>query len=277
MNQIFMIYPEAYNECAKQVMNGLTNAGYPLWENWEEIKPDNPLYSQTFRRGIMGADAVILLWGKEAIGHEFIEWQFLVAQQLKKPIFPVQLDDEQLPSTLVKYDSIKTELDCSNVVDSLLLHLPAPDYTYDLSAVFPQITNKYIRERRAGIERIDQILEKDGDDPITYEEELLAALEMIAIHDPIGNMRRLAKTVLEKHHEEHSRPSFAPDESRHMIGVRCINNHVTWFDKREICPASGTIKRLTVRRADQEFDELSLECGYCDETTVVTVDCEGYK
>jgi formate dehydrogenase maturation protein FdhE len=65
--------------------------------------------------------------------------------------------------------------------------------------------------------------------------------------------------------------------SPHLFGVKCANGHITYFDKRRVCPASGTLVRRVVRDGDTELDELYLKCETCDAEVVVRVDCEGYK
>jgi len=67
------------------------------------------------------------------------------------------------------------------------------------------------------------------------------------------------------------------DESRHIVGVKCPNGHITYFDKRRICPESGTFVRRVIRRGGVELDEIYLTCEHCDAEVVVRVDCEGYK
>ncbi|MFQ5344181.1 MAG: hypothetical protein ACE5F6_21775 [Anaerolineae bacterium] len=69
------------------------------------------------------------------------------------------------------------------------------------------------------------------------------------------------------------------DNAGHIFGVRCAAGHVTYFDKRKVCPDTGTLIRKVVRKADKELDELYLKCGEadCQHEIVVQVDCEGYK
>ena len=62
-----------------------------------------------------------------------------------------------------------------------------------------------------------------------------------------------------------------------IFGVACARHHITYFDKREVCPESGTIVRRIVQKEDKELDRLWLKCGTCGEEVVVEVDCEGYK
>ncbi|MBS1252942.1 MAG: hypothetical protein MAG451_01985 [Anaerolineales bacterium] len=69
------------------------------------------------------------------------------------------------------------------------------------------------------------------------------------------------------------------DDAGHIFGMRCPDGHVTYFDKRKVCPDSGTLVRKIVKQAGKELDELILECGEagCAHEIVVRVDCEGYK
>ncbi len=68
------------------------------------------------------------------------------------------------------------------------------------------------------------------------------------------------------------------EASGHIFGVKCPRDgHVTYFDKRRVCPDSGTFVRRVVRRGGVELDEIYLKCEQCGQELVVPVDCEGYK
>ena len=56
-----------------------------------------------------------------------------------------------------------------------------------------------------------------------------------------------------------------------------MKGHVSYFDRRKICPPGGSVVRSVVRRDGKELDELLLKCKSCGEEVVVEVDCEGYK
>jgi len=72
--------------------------------------------------------------------------------------------------------------------------------------------------------------------------------------------------------------SAREDESRHIFGVKCKTcGHITYFDKRRVCPAQATIVRRKKKLAGVELDELELKCGQCGEKMTVHVDCEGYR
>ena len=62
-----------------------------------------------------------------------------------------------------------------------------------------------------------------------------------------------------------------------IFGIACPNHHTTYFDKRAVCPDSGTIVRRLVEENNKTLDRLWLKCGTCDAEIVVNVDCEDYK
>ncbi len=62
-----------------------------------------------------------------------------------------------------------------------------------------------------------------------------------------------------------------------IFGLTCPNLHITYFDKREVCPDLGVVVRRLVEEDDKILDRLILTCGTCDAEIVVQVDCEGYK
>jgi ribosomal protein L14 len=68
------------------------------------------------------------------------------------------------------------------------------------------------------------------------------------------------------------------EENPHSSGMRCTKcEHVTWFDKRQVCAASGDLWRVTVKKGVSR-DEVRLvsENEKCQHQQYVAVDCEGY-
>jgi predicted enzyme related to lactoylglutathione lyase len=151
-------------------------------------------------------------------------------------------------------------------------HLPPPNGDDPLLALAEDLAHRFIRRRKAGLRRAAELL---GD--ARYREPLLALLEDLAREDPVEGVRQMARQVLD------AQAAAAPDDairggaSRHVFGIRCPNGHVTYFDKRRVCPDCGTLVRRVVRRGGLALDELALECEECGCEMVVTVDCEGYK
>jgi hypothetical protein len=153
-------------------------------------------------------------------------------------------------------------------------HLPPPTGQDAFITLLDQLSHDIMRQRRAGIGRAGELLAQH-----IYRQEILALLEHIAAHDFMLTIREAAQAVLDSYGDQRKTGDFAAGESRHMIGLRCPNHHISYYDKREICPASAQFKRNLVRRAGQAVDELSLPCRHpgCNQVVVVTVDCEGYK
>jgi uncharacterized OB-fold protein len=72
-------------------------------------------------------------------------------------------------------------------------------------------------------------------------------------------------------------PLLRPEDSRHMIGVRCKQcGHLTYFDKRQICSAQSQVVRGREERAGAELDTMDLPCKKCGHIMPTHVDCEGY-
>ena len=67
---------------------------------------------------------------------------------------------------------------------------------------------------------------------------------------------------------------------KHIVEVRCPKcKQVSYYDRREVCPAQGKFARRLVSEDGKELDELVLPCKHagCDQMITVRVDCEGYK
>jgi hypothetical protein len=109
-----------------------------------------------------------------------------------------------------------------------------------------------------------------------HREAVLALLEYLAHNDLMMGVRDKAQEVLDADAKKVSTPAFRPEESRHIIGVRCKNGHITYFDKRRICSDEATVVR-SVQRAGLKLDERDLTCGQCGESIKVHVDCRGYR
>jgi hypothetical protein len=137
--------------------------------------------------------------------------------------------------------------------------------------VLRQVSHPYIRERKAGIVQAMELLEAG-----VYREEILALIEDVARKDLMTTVQQEAQAMLNAVAQKDV-PPVPENASRHIFGARCQCGHVTYFDRRRVCPASSTFQRNIVRRADAELDEIYLPCEACDEEMVVRVDCEGYK
>ena len=270
MTQIFVIHSEQDAPCAQQISQGLEAAGYGVWRQTPDVGPDSISYPRLVENGILGSAAAVLVWSVNAAQAPWVERELLFAQRLTKPIVPTAIDGTPLPATLVGVEPIASQPPCADAAAKLLPHLPPPQADGAVTVVREQLSHEYIRVRKQAIERSVELLESDE-----HRQELLAALDHIARKDLIIIVREAAQAVLDAQAKAMPAPA---DESRHIFGVRCAwCGSVTYFDKRKVCPASGTIERKVVDAAGKELDELYLKCEHCGEQMQARVDCEGYK
>ena len=96
----------------------------------------------------------------------------------------------------------------------------------------------------------------------------------VARDDIVSGVRKEAQAILDA--ETKAPALFPAGEARHMFPVQCPHcQHVTYFDKRRVCGADGTVKRVV--RGGVALDELLLTCEHCQREMTHAVDCEGYK
>ncbi len=273
MTQIYISHSQDDVTYAEQARGELQSQGYAVWKDVQELEPGNVAYPRIIETGIRGSAALVVIWSAGAARCEWVEREILCAQRLKKSTFPIITDGTGLLATLVFVQNVRlgADQDISGAVAQLLPHLPPPDSDDELIALYEQLAHPYIRERKAGIRRAAELLETPQ-----QRQKALALLEHIAQIDLMIGVRKEAQAALHADAKQGRPPSSGAD-SRHVFGARCPNGHVTYFDKRRVCPASSTLMRHVVRRAEAELDEIYLKCAECDAEMVAPVNCEGYK
>ncbi len=212
-----------------------------------------------------------MVWSATAAQSEWVERHITFAQRLKKPILLVVLDGTDLPNTLVDVSPIISQPPCDDAATQLTQRLPPADSLDPFLALCEQAADERISQRKAAIQHAAEMLER-GD----QREKVLALLEYIADKDMMMGVREAAQKVLNAESKKATAP-VREDESRHIFGAKCRNGHITYFDKRRVCPKAGGVLRNTVECGGVELDELYLKCGQCGEDMIVRVDCEGYK
>ncbi len=210
---------------------------------------------------ILGSAAVVLVWSSAAAQADWVERHLLFAQQLKKSLYAVALDQTPLPTTLVSISPITIQTSCADAV-ALLMALPgfpSPHYVDPLIRLYEQAA---------------EMLKRDED-----REAVLALLEYLAKNDLMMGLREKAQEVIEAdaHKGTPPPPLLAPQDARHIFGVRCKNGHVSYFDKRLVCTAYRNVPRDLVQRAGKALDELHLKCDTCKVEVIARVDCGDYK
>jgi hypothetical protein len=147
-----------------------------------------------------------------------------------------------------------------------------------IGEIIAQLEGGPVAERRAAVRRAVELLRR-ADCAEPCRSRLIAALRAAAEGDAAQTVRDLAREALTNLPVAPSpEASLLPDDRQHMLGVRCPNGHVTYFDKRRICTEqTGFVRSLVRDEAGRELDELALPCGQCDAVVKVRLDCGGYR
>ncbi len=271
MTTIFVSYTKEDTDCAEHIRQSLEAKGYTIWREPTSLTMESILYPRTIENVILGSAVFVLVWSSSAAQSEWVERHILFAQQLEKSIVPVVIDGTDLPTTLIVSMTITIQTSCNDVATQLLPHLPPPDSADPLIVLSEKAAHEFIRVRKEAIDQAADML-KRGE----HREAVLAILEYLAHNDLMMGVREKAQEVLDADAKKVTTPAFRPEESRHIIGVRCRNGHITYFDKRRICSDEATVVR-SVQRAGLELDERDLSCGECGVPVKVHVDCRGYR
>jgi hypothetical protein len=142
--------------------------------------------------------------------------------------------------------------------------------TEKLKQIERMLGSKLIRERRAGIKMVQELLANDQ-----CRDQLRVLLAALVMSDPIGTVKADAQSALDVDDARHISP--LPRNPDDIFGTRCSKGHVSYFDKREYCGKQVTGMWRTSRRGDQDVDEVLVKCKTCGEESYVEINCEGYK
>lgn len=283
MVNIFVSYAKEDVACAESIRQELEVKGYSVWREPPALSLKSILYARTLDNAIIGSAALVLIWSSGAAQSEWVEHHLLLAQRLRKPIFPVQVDGTDLPATLIVDTIVSGRPPCADVAISLLAMPGFPssqsaDPLITLWEVASHDSLNSIRTRKKAIEQAAAMLNQP--EP-ARREATLALLEYLAQHDLMPGIRSKASAVLEEDEKKVAQvppPSFLrPVDSRHMFAVRCKKcQHLNYFDKRRECIGEKGKVREIVERGGSRLHRLALKCEECGEEMPVDIDCEGY-
>lgn len=264
MVYIFVSHAKENAACAEQIRKDLEAKGYSTWRDQPKLFALTQK-SQIGENALLGSAAVVLVWSSAAAVSESVTQQMELAQQLKRPVFAVLLDETDPPATAVPAECLKSEGPCTDVIPSLLKlpRFPDANGTDGLLQLYQHMTHKNISVRRAAIEQAAEMLKQKQ-----HPEEVTALLLYLEKKAPEEVIRKQATVVLDAEEKR----TVPPDQSRHFFSVPC-DGHDARFDKRNVCAASGII----VRGTNAKLDELRLHCEECGAELTWFVDCEGYR
>jgi TIR domain-containing protein len=274
MTQIFVSHSSDDAACAEHIRLGLEAKGYSTWRESSSLTMESILYPRTIENVILSSVAVILVWSSRAAQSEWVQRHLLFAQRLKKLVVPVVIDGTDLPPTLIIETVIASQVPCADVVKQLPPDFPQPDSTDLLIKLSEQAAHEFIHERKEAIDLAAEMLKQNE-----HREEVLAIVAYLARNDLMMGVRDKAQEVLDTDAKRGTPPPpfLHPNDSRHIIGVRCKQcGHITYFDRRRICSAQSHFVRTRTTLAGKELDKFDLPCEKCRHIIPTRVDCEGY-
>lgn len=137
-----------------------------------------------------------------------------------------------------------------------------------LTQLQQMLTSDLIRKRKAGIAMAAEMLAAD-----TQPEAVRALLEGIAKNDAMLTVREAAQAALDADDKRRNPPP--PD---YVFGAKCtFCHHVSYFDKRKVCPNQDNVTREVTMRGGLELDSISVPCKHCGKEFKTPVPCKGYK
>ncbi len=140
-----------------------------------------------------------------------------------------------------------------------------------LTQLRQMLASHLIRERQAGIKMAAEMLVKD-----LQRDEVRAQLENLSQNDPINMVKDEARKVLAADNARLNPALAAPPD--YVFGAKCQHcHHITYFDKRKVCPNQGNVTRGVIRRDGQELDNIQVTCEHCSKDFMTLVPCKGYK
>jgi len=276
MTLLFISHTPEDAAYANAIRRKLGLKGYTCWRDPTYPDPAAASYPSMIENAILGSAALILIWSASVAQNEWVTRHLFFAQRLKKTILPVVLDSTALPNTLVVPVTIIGPASYDEATAQIMPHLPAPDSQEPLIKLIELAAHEFIRNRKEAIDQAAEMLSHNE-----HREEVLAILEYVAQHDLMMGVCDKAKEALNAYNQNATQasppPSFRPEDSRHIFGVRCQKcGQVTYFDKRRVCSAKEPILRELRIFAGKELDTMELQCEQCSHKVLVQVDCEGY-
>ncbi|HEU5378199.1 MAG TPA: hypothetical protein VFV38_22485 [Ktedonobacteraceae bacterium] len=273
MTRIFLTQTPASAGFAEHLRQELRAKGYTL----PEYPPIEAASAPTqIERAMIGSAAVVLLWEGSAASAEWEALHIHLPQRFQKPLFPLLLDATPLPTTIADLATLSGQLPAAATV-AALVSLPGfpPSRTNDpLLALYEEATSDTIRLRKAAIGKAATMLAQDQ-----HRDAILTLLTYLAEHDPLTIRQKEANQVLLADAQKHTpTPPFSPVQAAMMVGGRCEQGHLSYYNKRLICQQYHQVAYAPTTNQRQQ-DELVVPCQQpgCPLKVVVRVECGAYR
>ena len=96
---IFLSYSRADSDRVAPLRDELRRLGYRVFFDVQSIDPTSP-WKERLRQAIRGSRIMVLCWSEPASKSDYINFEYMQAEALSKPICPWQLDKTELPPML---------------------------------------------------------------------------------------------------------------------------------------------------------------------------------
>lgn len=96
---VFLSYSRADTERVQPLYNELRRLGYRVFFDVHSIDPGEQ-WKRRLDRSIRASRTLVLCWSENALGHDFITFEYSRAEALHKRVFPWLLDKTPLPAML---------------------------------------------------------------------------------------------------------------------------------------------------------------------------------
>ena len=122
---VFISYSHRDDDFAHKLIADLQNAGHAIWIDTVSIK-GGEAWVRSIADGIRNSYAFVTIISPDANGSRWVLREYMLAENLRKPIFPVVARQADIPFQMIDRQVIELHLDYSAGLKELVESLPAP-------------------------------------------------------------------------------------------------------------------------------------------------------
>jgi hypothetical protein len=122
---VFISYSHRDDDFAHKLIADLQNAGHAIWIDTVSIKGGDA-WVRSIADGIRNSYAFVTIISPDANGSRWVLREYLLAENLRKPIFPVVARPSDIPFQMIDRQVIELHVDYSAGLKELVESLPAP-------------------------------------------------------------------------------------------------------------------------------------------------------
>ena len=122
---VFISYSHRDDDFAHKLIADLQNAGHAIWIDTVSIK-GGEAWVRSIADGIRNSYAFVTIISPDANGSRWVLREYLLAENLRKPIFPVVARQADIPFQMIDRQVVELHLDYDAGLKELLESLPAP-------------------------------------------------------------------------------------------------------------------------------------------------------